>query len=321
MTVKQVLDRLADGEFHSGQGLADDIGVSRTAVWKQVEALETVGLHVERVRGKGYRLDGGLELLDETSIMAELGAHARTCLADLRVLERTDSTNAELLRSEPTAGGARVCLAEYQSAGRGRRGRQWISPYGSSIYCSVAWTFDGGAEALEGLSLAVGVALCGALASTGIDDLALKWPNDLLRQRRKLAGVLVEMHGDLAGPVTAVIGVGVNVRLPAPVSQAIDQPWADLRDIDGVSRNRITGRFLDRLLPLLANYEAGGFEPWRQAWLDLDAYAGAEVVVQSGSHRTAGRARGVDERGALRLETATGVESVYGGEVSLRPAS
>lgn len=320
MATKQVLKRLADGEFHSGQALADEWGVSRTAVWKQVESLTGVGLEVERVRGKGYRLKGGLELLDQGLITAELDAPAQSQLCDLQVLDQTDSTNAVLQRDSATAVGARVCLAEYQSAGRGRRGRQWLSPYGSNVYCSVAWTFDGGAEVLEGLSLAVGVILSDALAACGVQGLALKWPNDLLLHGRKLAGVLVEVQGDLAGPVTAIIGVGVNVCIPESVSGGIDQPWADLSSETEVSRNRIIGRYLNALLPALANYEAGGFEPWHSRWLALDAYANAPVVVQSGNQRTAGIARGVDARGALRLETGTGIETLYGGEVSLRPA-
>lgn len=320
MATKQVLKRLADGEFHSGQALADEWGVSRTAVWKQVESLTGVGLDVERVRGKGYRLKGGLELLDQGLITAELDAPARAQLCELQLLDHTDSTNAELQRDSAPMAGARVCLAEYQSAGRGRRGRQWLSPYGSNIYCSVAWTFEGGAEVLEGLSLAVGVILCDALMACGVEGLALKWPNDLLLQGRKLAGVLVEVQGDLDGPVTAIIGVGVNVRMPESIRGGIDQPWSDLSNESGASRNRVIGRYLNGLLPALANYEAGGFEPWHSRWLALDAYADAPVMVHSGNQRTAGIARGVDGRGALRLETGAGIETLYGGEVSLRPA-
>jgi len=257
---------------------------------------------------------------DEARIRAGIGADAQVLLAELLILDRVDSTNAELMRRSGEPGRALVCLAEQQTAGRGRRGRSWQSPPGSNLYLSVSWHFDAGASVMVGLSLAVGVALCGALESLGVDGLALKWPNDLLRGGRKLAGTLIELQGDAAGPCRAIVGTGVNVRMPPEVARSIDQPWADLSDLD-LCRSELAAAFLDRLLPLLAGFAAAGFAPWRERWETRHVYAGARVRIVGAGADLAGTAVGVDDRGALLLQTASGVQAIHGGEVSLRPVS
>ncbi len=318
-----ILPMLADGEFHSGQALAKTLGVSRTAVWKQLNRLEDLGLELESVRGLGYRIPGGLELLDDAKVRADLSERAGALLGDLLLLDTVDSTNAEALR-RIESGRARglVCSAEQQSAGRGRRGRTWVSPYARNIYVSVVWEFSQGAAALEGLSLAVGVAVARALESLGVPALQLKWPNDLLSEGAKLGGILLEMAGDASGACQVVVGVGLNVRMPDRAAGEIDQPWTDLFHLCGEalpSRNALLAAVLNELLPLLAGFEGEGFTPWREAWMARDAYADCPVVVRSADKQMAGTARGVDERGALRLETSVGVQSLFGGELSLRP--
>jgi BirA family transcriptional regulator, biotin operon repressor / biotin---[acetyl-CoA-carboxylase] ligase len=318
-----LLSMLADGEFRSGQDLAQALGVSRTAVWKQLNKLaEECGLEVESVKGKGYRIAGGIDLLDEADIRRQLTPRATALMADLSVLDSIDSTNAEMLRClEQGAMAGAVCTAESQSAGRGRRGRTWVSPYASNIYLSLAWEYSQGAAALEGLSLAVGVAVVQALADAGIEGAQLKWPNDILHEGAKLGGVLLEMTGDAAGACQVVVGVGLNVAMPARAANDIDQAWTDLRTLCAGSvppRSYLLSQLLNQLLPLLADFEAGGFASWRERWQTLDAFAGEPVVLSSGEHRVSGRARGVDDRGALQLETSSGIQSMYGGEISLR---
>ena len=173
---------------------------------------------------------------------------------------------------------------------------------------------------VEGLSLAVGVAVAKALQHLEVPNIALKWPNDILCGGAKLGGILIEMLGDAAGSCQAVIGIGLNVQMPARAGKEIDQRWTDIRSATGtgVSRNQILIALLDQLLPLLADYEDSGFSPWRERWLELDAHAGKEVIVSSGDRRTAGTARGIDETGALVLDTALGRQVVHGGEVSVR---
>jgi BirA family biotin operon repressor/biotin-[acetyl-CoA-carboxylase] ligase len=326
MSRSTLLPLLADGEFRSGQALADALGVSRTAIWKQLRAVaRDAGLEIESVRGRGYRIPGGIDLLDRGAIRRGLGAAAGALLGDFLVLEEIDSTNAEVLRrAEAGARPGLVCTAERQSAGRGRRGRTWVSPYASNIYLSLLWEFEQGAAALEGLSLAVGVAAVQALSDCGVPAPQLKWPNDLLYDGEKLGGILLEMSGDAAGACRIVVGLGLNVRMPGQAAPAIDQAWTDVASICDApppGRNTLLAALLDRLLPLLAGYQSQGFGHWRDAWLALDAHADTPVVLDTGTTRLAGTARGVDERGALLLETTTGMQSIYGGEISLRSAS
>ncbi|MEP1469860.1 MAG: bifunctional biotin--[acetyl-CoA-carboxylase] ligase/biotin operon repressor BirA [Halieaceae bacterium] len=320
-----LLPMLADGDFRSGQDLADALGVSRTAVWKQLNKLGELGLEVESVKGRGYRIPGGLDLLNEETVREAMRPEARQLLGDLLIFPEIDSTNAEAMRRiEQGAGSGLACTAEQQMAGRGRLGRQWVSPFARNIYLSLMWEFSQGAAALEGLSLAVGVAAARALEQVGVRGARLKWPNDILFEGDKLGGILLEMVGDASGTCQVVIGIGINVAMPAAAGQAIDQRWTDLAHVAGEqapSRNILLAALLDQLLPLAAGFEASGFGPWQAPWSELDAFAGTSVILHSGDHRQGGVCRGVDERGALQLETTTGIQKIYGGEISLRPAN
>ncbi|WGL18292.1 bifunctional biotin--[acetyl-CoA-carboxylase] ligase/biotin operon repressor BirA [Microbulbifer bruguierae] len=320
--LRPLLLLLADGEVHSGETLGELLGVSRAAVWKQLHKLEPLGLEVESVKGRGYRLRGGLDLLESGEITRQLGGEASGLMADLQIFDQLDSTNARVLSNLEDGGGhGLVVLAEQQTAGRGRRGRSWASPFASGISISIGWRFSGGVQLLEGLSLAVGVAVARALARFEVPDVRLKWPNDVWCRGRKLAGVLLELSGDLTDRCAVVIGIGLNMRLPAAAADAIDQPWIDLAAVrPGISRNALVAAMLDELLPLLAAYPGGGFADWRESWLALDQFAGAEVCVHSGQQRWCGIGRGVDRSGALLLDVDGERRSFHGGEVSLRPA-
>jgi BirA family biotin operon repressor/biotin-[acetyl-CoA-carboxylase] ligase len=200
-----------------------------------------------------------------------------------------------------------------------------MSPYARNLYLSAVWEYEQGAAVLEGMSLAVGVVVARALAACGVPPVQLKWPNDLLYEGAKLGGILLEMTGDPAGACQVVVGIGVNVSMPGKAAEAIDQSWTDASRINSGSpldRNLLLAAILDELLPMLASFEATGFEAWRDEWLLLDAYAGADVVLHSGNKKMAGKAMGVDKRGALLLQTVSaGVQAIYGGEISMRPAS
>ncbi|WP_444929552.1 bifunctional biotin--[acetyl-CoA-carboxylase] ligase/biotin operon repressor BirA [Microbulbifer sp. SSSA002] len=318
--LRPVLELLADGEMHSGESLGNALGISRAAVWKQLQKLEYYGLTLESVKGRGYRLPGGLDLLSEKAISEQLGGSARALLRELRVFDEVGSTNSLLLeRLEQGRGHAVAVLAERQSAGRGRRGRNWISPYASSLSLSVGWDFSGGVQCLEGLSLAVGVAVARALARFSVADVRLKWPNDVWCQGRKLAGVLLELKGDLTDRCSVVIGIGLNNGLSAKTAEGIDQPWADLQQVrPGIGRSELAAAILDELLPMLATYPEKGFAAYREAWAALDQFAGQPVQLQSGSLSWRGIAAGVDDKGALLLDTEEGQKSFHGGEISLR---
>lgn len=325
-TLQILITVLADGKFHSGQELGEVLGVSRAAVWKQLQKLEPLGIRLSSVKGKGYCLEGGLNLLSAPAIESQLNPVAQQLLTRLELCPVVDSTNAQAMRSGLEWGSGYACLAEFQTAGRGRRGRTWVSPFGKNIYLSLMWTFDGGAAELEGLSLAVGVAIADGLAMLGVEKLELKWPNDVLWQGKKLAGILLEMTGDPAGVCQVVIGIGVNVLMPAEAASEIDQPWIDLSSVGrflnlprgNIERNRLVAALLSQLLPLLQSYKKDRFVAYRHRWEALNAYAGQKVQVHMANKSVDGEMLGVGETGALRLKTVAGEELFYGGEVSLR---
>lgn len=315
-----VLRLLSDGAVHSGAVLGGMLGVSRAAVWKQLQRLHELGLVVESVKGRGYCLRGGLELLNREQILQGLG-DSDAALTELQLALQVPSTNALLLEQLAAGRGHAVALlAEQQIAGRGRRGREWLTPFGGGIALSIGWRFDGGVQLLEGLSLAVGAALAQALESLGVEGVQLKWPNDVLCKGKKLAGILLEVSGDLTDRCAVVIGVGLNMRLPEAQAQQIDQPWIDLHQIaPQVGRNRVCAALLRALTDLLQAYPRTGFAAWREAWQERDAFAGQSVQLHAGPNHWEGIARGVSADGALRLEVDGEVRVFSGGEVSLRP--
>lgn len=321
MATATLLKVLADGDFHSGEELGQVMSVSRTAVWKQIKKIEGLGLIVESVKGRGYRLADGIDLLDQGEILAALSPAVRALVSELDIREVVDSTNLQALgRALKGPSSGYVCTAEQQTAGRGRRGKVWLSPYAGNIYLSIVWEFAGGAAALEGLSLAVGVVVVESLAQLGLEGVELKWPNDLLCDGRKLAGILLEMTGDAAGPCQVVVGIGLNVAMSEQQGAKIDQPWVDINTVAGQkhSRNRLLASLLNGLLPMLAGYEREGFLAYRERWLQLDAFSGQQVLVSLGDEVVAGMAMGVDKTGALKVDTPSGLRQFNGGEVSLR---
>lgn len=314
-----ILALLADGQFHSGEKLGEQLGVSRAAVWKALQPLEVQGFPIHRVRGKGYRIPVGAVLLESKAIQAGL-PDAESARWEWHIRQQVDSTNAEAQRLVAEAGlRPLVVVAEQQSAGRGRRGRVWSSPFGQNLYMSFVEPVSGGAQGLEGLSLVVGLTLVQTLEACGYQGLRLKWPNDVLLDGAKLAGVLLEISGDLTADAVVVIGVGVNVLME--VDGNIDQRWTSLRRSGqkGVlDRNQLVAAFATRLVGALELFSREGFSAFRDQWQHYDAWRDAEVRVVSGSNILAGRNLGVSAQGALRLLTAGGEIDISGGEVSLR---
>ncbi len=311
--------RLADGRFHSGTELARELGVSRAAVWKHVGRLAALGLDVHAVRGKGYRLAQPLELLREADVRAALAPAAASRLARITVLDVVDSTSLWLARRPGTA--PEACLAECQTAGRGRRGRRWISPYGAGLCLSLRWRFEAGPAALSGLSVAVGVAVAEALADGGAEGVGLKWPNDLVHGGAKLGGILVDLAGEGTGPTTVVVGVGINVRMPPDRALPVETPWTELAALPGppdCSRNRLAGRLLGRLVAALERFAAAGLDPFLPGWRSRDVVAGRTVEIVGAGWRERGTAQGIDGSGALLLRTEAGLRRLATGEVSVR---
>lgn len=322
MDDRTLLAALAGGPV-SGDALARAAGLTRAAVWKRIEALREAGVPIEAAAGRGYRLTMPLDLLDADAIAAGLPADVRGSLAALDVAWTIDSTNSALLRERSTAAGTRVLFAERQTGGRGRRGRSWQSPLGASLLVSVVRTFDGGLARLGGLSLVAGIATAASLRSAGFADVGLKWPNDLVVERegglRKLGGLLIEGGGEHAGPVRAVIGIGLNVRLPPRAGDEIDQPWIDLAGMGTPpSRNALAALLLGHLLPALDAFDRDGFAPFAAQWPSFDVLHARDVVLHLDGRSEHARVLGLAADGALRVRTAAGERSVHAGEVSLR---
>ena len=317
----RLIELLADGRFHSGEALGEALSMSRTAVWKHIRQLAQLGLEVHAVRGRGYRLARPLELLDRSVIEAGLGSAAARRLQALDLFHDIDSTSDHLKRScVPLAGGrGRACLAEWQRAGRGRRGRGWVSPYGSNLYLSLAWGFEGGLENPGGLSLAAAVAVLRALRRIGIDDAGLKWPNDILLDGGKLAGILLELAGEASGPVTVVTGVGVNIGMPEQAAGDIDQPWSDLgRRLREPSRNRLAVLLLEELSAAMEDFGVRGLAGFLDEWQRHDLIDGRDIRLRIGERVVRGRACGVDAQGALVMQDGAGLRRYHAGEVSVR---
>jgi BirA family biotin operon repressor/biotin-[acetyl-CoA-carboxylase] ligase len=325
-TYLEVIRQLADGELHSGAALAERLGISRAAVWKAVrKAGEVLGLEVRSVRGRGYCLAAPVELLDPKRILAEVPQDCQGRIARLEVFDDIDSTNSHLMReAQAGAPSGTLCLAERQTAGRGRHGRTWVSPFGTNLYLSLLWRYPFGPGELGGLSLASGAAVAATLEAEGVTEVGLKWPNDVLWQRRKLAGLLLEVAGEVQGPSLVVVGLGLNILLARSLGIGIDQPWTDLDSVPGLaqtSRNRLAAKLAERLTLVMDGYGANGLAPFLPEWERFDLYRGELVEVRLGERTIAGVHAGVTGQGALRLDLDGRIQTFHAGEVSLRPAN
>jgi BirA family biotin operon repressor/biotin-[acetyl-CoA-carboxylase] ligase len=326
LSIPELVAMLADGRFHTGDALGQHFGVSKTIIWREIGKLSALGLDVHSVRGKGYRLSEPLTLLNDQDIRAGLPASTQAGLHAIELLHTIDSTNSHAMRLLQTnalvlnAGQSWVCLAEQQTAGRGRRGREWVSPFGANLYMTVVRSFSGGAHMLDGLSLVTGLALVEALQQCGVSGLGLKWPNDLLFGNEKLAGILVEITGDVTGSFQVVIGIGVNLVSKPAAMQSVSQPWTALEvlGVDRSIRNRLAGAILQHLLCSLDQFEQHGFGIFRERWHAFDVSRDRDLELLTAAGSVFGRSLGVDEKGALVLHTDNGVETFHGGEVSLR---
>jgi len=317
---------LADGQFHSGTELAEILNVSRSAICKQFKGLSEFGIQHSAVSGKGYRLDYALELLDATTITQLLSKNHQSLLSTLEIHDSLNSTNSYLVDyAQQHAASGIVCFAEHQSAGKGRRGRTWVSPYGSNLYMSILWRFQqGGIAATAGLSLAIGIAVIRALKQHHIDDVSLKWPNDIYSQGKKLGGILIEVSGETDGPCSAVIGLGLNLFLPVSEAQTITQAWTDLTNVTGivpVSRNQLAATLISHILTIVNGFETVGIQTYLDEWRSYDCLQGHLATLYIGQQKIDGLVEGIDDNGLLLIKRAEGTTQAFAsGEVSFSDA-
>ncbi|MDX1553550.1 MAG: biotin--[acetyl-CoA-carboxylase] ligase [Marinobacter sp.] len=322
MKSRALLGLLADGQVHSGESLATSLGISRTAIWKQVRRAMDEGLRIETIRGKGYRLLTEMDLLDQNQILQGLSVPRRSAI-ELMVLDEVDSTNAEIVRRRRESGSGRVpvCIADCQTAGRGRRGRQWQSPRGQNLYLSLGLTFRGSFAMLDGLSLVLGVAVAEALEQQGVPDVGLKWPNDIFLAGSKLAGILVELQGELEeGVVQVVAGIGMNVHMTD--AAGVDQAWASLaRALPGRRwcRNEVAASVIESVLGAVDEFAGNGFGDFRERWQNRDIFSGKALVASQGE--LAGTGHGIDDSGNYLISDGDELVKVRAGEISLRVRS
>ncbi len=318
-----ILRRLGDGEFHSGEKIAAHFGITRASVWHALKPLNELGVEIFRVPGRGYRLRNPVEWLESRRIADALGG--KSVLFNLEILDLADSTNRVLMQKAALGAVAGSCvLAEMQTAGRGRRGRNWLAGLGGGLTFSLLWRFEQGAAFVSGLSLVVGVAVVRVLRAAGLRDAVLKWPNDVLCQNRKLAGILIEMQGDLTGPCAVVIGIGLNLRLEPALLEQIDQPVADMYTFTQrmPGRNALMAAILLQLADVLAEFGQSGFSVLRDEWRNYHCHHGERVrLMMPNGMQVEGKVLDVAEDGALLLETGEGRMRYTSGEVSLRGIS
>ncbi len=320
-TQYQLLVELSDGKFHSGQRLATELGITRAAIWKNVKVLQSeYNLDIHAVTGKGYRLSNPVELLKKETISRILGSE--NIQLEIETFLTIDSTNRYLMKKVLHADVQnQAVFAEQQTSGRGRHGRTWVSPFGGNLYFSVLYPFQRTPRDVTGLSLAVGVAIVEQLERFDINGAQLKWPNDVLVDGRKLCGILLEIHGESHGPLAVVVGIGLNISIPENAANDIDQPWVAYQSLtqNPVSRNQLAAGFLSSVILALQEFEQNGLESFKARWLQRDCYMNTKVKLQLGDREVVGISRGIDQQGALLLESQGQLQRYYSGEIRLRP--
>jgi BirA family transcriptional regulator, biotin operon repressor / biotin---[acetyl-CoA-carboxylase] ligase len=321
MRDRALLDLISEQAI-SGVVLSQKLGIGRSAVWKRIEQLRAAGFDIETKAGQGYFINSRIQWLDEKKITAGLSAKTKKLLGTIHIREQVDSTNAWAQTEKKNKAGCDVFLAEQQTAGRGRRGRAWVSPMAANIYLTLRHSFDKGLPAMSGLSLAVGMLVAKALRELGFSMLGVKWPNDIMTySHQKCGGILIEVQGDVQGPVTAIIGIGLNVQMPKKAADEIDQAWTDLQSLlpqQKLCRNALIAALLNQLLSALQHFESKGLVDFVSEWPQYDVLMHQSVKVIDGVSEHEGIVLGVAENGALRLQEKGLEKQYYSGEISVR---
>lgn len=309
-----LLALLADGDFHSGSDLGDKLGISRAAIWKRVQRItEDLGVNVQSVQGKGYRLMQPLVLLRQDILQFSFPP------LPIFVYESIGSTNDQAKQLLSSCNAPLAVLSEHQTQGKGRRGREWVSPFAQNLYLSFAWPITEGLGQIDGLSLVVGLAVRKAIKRISSIEAQLKWPNDILINERKVAGILLELIGDPVELCHVVIGIGVNLNMFESFG-CIDQEWTSLRKEAGenIDRQLFAKIVLEELDSYLEKQKKYGFSSMRAEWLSAHAWQGRNAILQTGNDFVSGVVVGVGDKGEICLVVDGQEVNYLGGELSLR---
>lgn len=311
-----LIELLADGNIHSGEQLGESLGMTRAGINKHIQTLRSWGIDVQTVAGKGYQLDAPMNLLNVDSVNKNIKGEPAS------VIPVIDSTNQYLIQRISELKSGDVCIAEYQSAGRGRRGRQWISPFGRNLYLSMYWKLDQGPAAAIGLSLVVGVIMAEVLQKLGAEGVKVKWPNDLYLNDKKLSGILVELTGKTGDVAHIVTGIGINIAMSKNQNEAINQQWINLEQVGiKIDRNELACEITNALRDAFVQFEKQGLSVFIERWKRLDNFMNRRVKLIIGEKEIFGIAKGINDQGALLLEQDGKIIPYIGGEISLRSAS
>lgn len=311
-----LIELLADGNIHSGEQLGESLGMTRAGINKHIQTLRSWGIDVQTVAGKGYQLDAPMNLLNADSVNKNINGKPAS------VIPVIDSTNQYLIQRISELKSGDVCIAEYQSAGRGRRGRQWVSPFGRNLYLSMYWKLDQGPAAAIGLSLVVGVIMAEVLQKLGADGVKVKWPNDLYLNDKKLSGILVELTGKTGDVAHIVTGIGINIAMSKNQNEAINQQWINLEQVGiKIDRNELACEITNALREAFVQFEKQGLSVFIERWKRLDNFMDRRVKLIIGEKEIFGIAKGINDQGALLLEQDGKIIPYIGGEISLRSAS
>lgn len=317
-----IFEILQDGEFHMKKSFGAGLAISSDQIDEVLLELQASGLVLISPEGLGYRLSDSVELLSRTAIFDYLSTVDPRPNCRLKILSVVDSTNRYAREQAANhASSGLVVLAEKQTAGRGRRGKVWVSPLASNIYMSVVWDFSGAGDTLKGLSLAIGVAVRRALLKLGVAEIKLKWPNDIFVNGKKLGGILLEMIGDPSAECSVIVGIGINVLMSESSAEAIDQDWTDLQKASSVtiSRNELVACLITETFEVLGNFQRTGFSVYRAEWQSADLLKNQSGTISKDRESVSGIVLGVDNSGSLRMRLSDGEEQRFiGGELSLR---
>lgn len=318
----ELLKVLADGQTHSGELLGEKFGITRAAVWKKIQKLNTMGFEISSQKNKGYKLTRKINFLDKAKILQQLSTENLAQIKTLEIFNSINSTNSYLLdmAKKQKSAHKKVVLAEYQTAGRGRHGRVWLSPFSSNIYLSLGWLFETNCAQIGGLSLAVGVVVAEVLQKNSVENIGLKWPNDIFLNDGKLGGILIEIYGDSLGNFQTVIGIGLNFHLPKhSLEELKDRNVSYIEEVADLDRNIVGGQIIDGLCSMLQEYPNSGFAKWQEKWNFYHKFAGKEALVEIGKNKRNATIGSVNSSGALSVTYADGEsEFLQGGEISLK---
>ncbi|ASQ46399.1 biotin--[acetyl-CoA-carboxylase] ligase [Legionella clemsonensis] len=316
----ELIKLLADGACYSGNFLGEQLGISRTAVWKHIRQLIDFGVPIKRLPQQGYQLIVPMLLLNAQTILEQLNSRGFKKSINFHLFSTVNSTN-QFLKNLPSSSQLEICCAEMQTQGRGRFGRHWISPFGENIYCSSRWEVNCDLSQLSGLSLIVGLAILMSLKDSGIhEEVLLKWPNDLLWQDKKLCGILIEIIAETHGNSQVIIGIGLNVNTATQMHPLPEKPWCSLFEItrQHYDRNTLLANLLFQLQRYVEKFLKLGFPGFIDEWRKVDYLYGKLITVMQPTGVLQGIADGVSEFGQLNLIDKRGKRySLSSGDTSL----